>query len=391
MSLNNKAAWIFCAASFLVTPLLAVGCAQEATNQEEVGTLTMNLVATTADGDTFRLRGAQFAVSSGGFDADVLTTEDNPDATSLSSELPEGDYTVRLRAGWFMEKLVDGAYEVVDAQLQSPESVDVAIAEGVTTPVSYQFKAFGQQVAFGGTLEITTEVVEELCTDDLAEENDDLATAAAIDISSAYEATICPFDDDYYAFTAPSGFFSVRIDFSQDEGDLDLEVLDETGTVVAQSAGTTDIEGVDIDAFPTPTGFVRVLGFRAAGADYSLSFGSTPAAWTCDDNYFNDGECDCGCGAQEADCDPETTPGSCVTNNCPAEAPNVNPTNYAQCTDAPAGWTCNGTWYTDDHCDCGCGAPDADCDGLTLPEQCAFDTCGGNSNVDPADPTQCLP
>lgn len=389
MSLNNKAAWIFCAASFLVTPLFAVGCSQEATNQEEVGTLSMNLVATTATGDVFRLRGAQFAVSSGGFDAQVLTTEDDPDATSLSSELPAGDYSVELRDGWYLEKRVGASYQPVDAVLQSPVVVEVAVAEGVTTPVSYQFKAFGQQVAFGGTLEITTEVVEEVCTDDIVEENDDLASATEILTSSSYEATICPLDDDYYAFTAPSGFFSVRIDFSHAAGDLDLQVYDETGLLLGESTNITDIEDVNFESFPTATGYVRVFGYQVAGGSYSLSFGAAPALWTCHEDYFNDGECDCGCGAPESDCDAATTPESCAWNHCPDETPNVSQGNYALCTNVPSAWTCNATWFTDDYCDCGCGAPDEGCAGLNLPEECAYDACDGN--VDPTDPTQCLP
>lgn len=391
MSSNNKAAWMFCAATFLATPLLSIGCSHEQAEEEDVGTLTMNLVATTTEGDTFRLRAAQFAVTAGGFEAEVITTEDDPNATSLTAELPAGDYSVQLRTGWYLEKLVGATYEPVDAVLQSSSEVPVAIAEGVTTPVSYQFKAFGQQVAFGGTLEISAEVVEDLCTDDVAEENDDMASAGNVLLSSSYAATICPFDDDYYAFTAPSGFFGVRLDFTHSLGDLDLQVLDASGVVVRQSTGITDRESIDLLTFPTPTGYIRVFGYQEGGGDYSLSFGSTPGAWTCPETYFNDGACDCGCGAQESDCDAATTPSSCTTNNCPSEAPTINPSNYALCTDAPAGWTCNVGWFTDGSCDCGCGAPDLDCEGLTLPGECAFNACGGIPNVDPADPTQCLP
>lgn len=391
MSSINKAAWMFCAATLVATPLFSAACSKDAAQSEEVGTLTMNLVATTAEGDTFRLRGAQFGVTSGGFEADVLTTEDDPDATSLSSDLPEGEYEVELRSGWYMEKLTDGAYEPVNAELTSAASQDVAISEGITTPVSYQFKAFGQLVALGGSLEITTEVIEELCTDDVAEDNDDINGAIDVLTDEVYAATICPYDDDYYSFIAPAGFFSVSLEFIDAEGDLDLEVYDENGALVAQSLSGSDNEGIDLESFPTATGYVRVLGYLAASNDYSLSFGSAPASWTCNDAWFNDGECDCGCGSAESDCDPATLPGTCGTVNCSGDEPYLDPDDAFSCTAAPPEWTCDSAWYSDSYCDCGCGAFDPICEGLVLPAECTYDTCGGIENVDPADPSQCLP
>lgn len=45
------------------------------------------------------------------------------------------------------------------------------------------------------------------------------------------------------------------------------------------------------------------------------------------------------------------------------------------------GWTCDFTWYDDGACDCGCGAADSadDCEGVTTPAQCEYCiNCGGN-------------
>jgi hypothetical protein len=64
---------------------------------------------------------------------------------------------------------------------------------------------------------------------------------------------------------------------------------------------------------------------------------SVPAAWTCDDAYFFDGPCDCGCGVQDPDCENNLVAscdycddmGSCSATACPGT---INPTNNAACT-----------------------------------------------------------
>lgn len=60
-----------------------------------------------------------------------------------------------------------------------------------------------------------------------------------------------------------------------------------------------------------------------------------PPGWTCDGQWYVDGHCDCDCGIDDLDC----TPGECV----------------------PGTWTCEPTYYGDADCDCGCGATDIDC------------------------------
>ena len=42
---------------------------------------------------------------------------------------------------------------------------------------------------------------------------------------------------------------------------------------------------------------------NGCGSGYCLP---VPAAWTCDDDYFGDGLCDCGCGVLDSDCENAT-------------------------------------------------------------------------------------
>lgn len=57
----------------------------------------------------------------------------------------------------------------------------------------------------------------------------------------------------------------------------------------------------------------------------------------------------------------------------------------------PAGWTCDAAWYDDSDCDCGCGVDDPTCGVSYTASACDFAlACGGVDRVDPADPTRCL-
>jgi hypothetical protein len=61
-------------------------------------------------------------------------------------------------------------------------------------------------------------------------------------------------------------------------------------------------------------------------------------------------------------------------------------------------WTCQSDWYDDGDCDCGCGIQDVDCAGTANESECEFcvacqgNTTGGcaDNQVDPANTTQCL-
>jgi hypothetical protein len=109
-----------------------------------------------------------------------------------------------------------------------------------------------------------------------------------------------------------------------------------------------------------------------------------PAGWTCTASWYDDGDCDCGCGATDVDCGGDMTVGACLYCNdsfgggcntgssCPGT---IDPTNNALCVQLPAAWTCDAEYFGDGYCDCGCGAADLDCAGdMTIT---ACDYCNG--------------
>jgi hypothetical protein len=86
--------------------------------------------------------------------------------------------------------------------------------------------------------------------------------------------------------------------------------------------------------------------------------------------------------------------GSCSRSDCR----DVVPDDIAVCNGGiPLGWTCLGDYYGDSGCDCGCGAQDADCPSLSAsvcefcdsPGSCSEETPTCPGDIDPANNAVC--
>lgn len=126
-----------------------------------------------------------------------------------------------------------------------------------------------------------------------------------------------------------------------------------------------------------------------------------PEDWSCDESFFGDGACDCGCGAIDGDCgDGGCAEPGCREPSCQYCDDGAGP---GPCGDAGqdededegggegegegegegalAGWSCNASYYGDGECDCGCGLLDLDCGGLGCADPGCWDAacqyCGG--------------
>jgi hypothetical protein len=86
------------------------------------------------------------------------------------------------------------------------------------------------------------------------EPNDTVASAQPIAPGETGPAAICandPEDLDFYKFTVPANTASVVVGITfmnRASGDLDLKLLDSTGTMLAQSRGVTDSETITCPA-----------------------------------------------------------------------------------------------------------------------------------------------
>jgi hypothetical protein len=105
--------------------------------------------------------------------------------------------------------------------------------------------------------------------------------------------------------------------------------------------------------------------------------GPAPENWACAKKLWNDGYCDCGCGAVDSDCVGQScSEPDCIAQGCDA----CYTTAYAwkRCEPPldPGAWTCGDVAQNDSLCDCGCGIPDGACrgSGCTTPG-CARDAC----------------
>jgi hypothetical protein len=120
-----------------------------------------------------------------------------------------------------------------------------------------------------------------------------------------------------------------------------------------------------------------------------------PSGWTCSAAEWRAAVCDCGCGIPNEPCQGITLVYVCEdypADGCTAGIPShIDPTNNGACTvNVPSTWTCNPSYYDDGLCDCGCGAVDLDCSTNDVtncrtcndPGSCSTSACPGTIVAD---------
>ncbi len=138
----------------------AVACSsnqEDGLSRSPVGKVSMPLVAQVG-GVAYRLAMASFEVT--GNTAIVLSSDDDPEAEALTATLPRGTYQVTLVPGWRLLRVEAGVSTEVDtAFLITPNPTSVDIAAGTTAGVVFKFGVPNGTVTFGGTLQITIDVL----------------------------------------------------------------------------------------------------------------------------------------------------------------------------------------------------------------------------------------
>jgi hypothetical protein len=113
---------------------------------------------------------------------------------------------------------------------------------------------------------------------------------------------------------------------------------------------------------PVSAGWTSLLAGQGGGAAPSVP----PAGWDCDYSAYADGKCDCGCGAPDADCVAQELDECAVCNgigscNLAACPGRIDPNDVTTCIPPPAGWTCTPGLYGDGK-SCECGCGIQDLD-----------------------------
>ncbi len=105
------------------------------------------------------------------------------------------------------------------------------------------------------------------CQDDVYEPNDTPSEATDLGEGVYENLMICENNDDYFRISLPGGTLTARIEFSHDEGDLDLELY-ENGTRIDRSWSIQDYE--EVTASGSGEYILRVYGYNGASAAYRL-------------------------------------------------------------------------------------------------------------------------
>jgi hypothetical protein len=96
--------------------------------------------------------------------------------------------------------------------------------------------------------------------------DDTVARARPLARGATIDARICASDVDFYRIDAGTAGADVVVRFRHASGDIDIQAVRADGSVIAESAGTSDEERVRA----TGTFYVRVFGYAGAQNSYSI-------------------------------------------------------------------------------------------------------------------------
>jgi hypothetical protein len=131
---------------------------------ETVGGVQVALTGTDSRMQVYRLRQATFDIQGTRYTDfqsvfEMVSSEEDLDAASLTVDLVRGAYSVTLRPDWHLERITDSGAVPVQAVLLSPVSQSVFIEQHATSRVAFQFGVDGDMVIFfGGELDIEIEI-----------------------------------------------------------------------------------------------------------------------------------------------------------------------------------------------------------------------------------------
>jgi len=108
--------------------------------------------------------------------------------------------------------------------------------------------------------------------EDMFEPNNDSASATPTAANSGYEGRL--FDEDWFQIEVTSGFERVvaNLAFTHADGDIDLELVDASGNVLATSESTTNNEHIDVTVSTSGIYYLRLFSASYTGNSYTLSW-----------------------------------------------------------------------------------------------------------------------
>lgn len=219
------------------------------------GQLRLSLSATSATGQSYRLRNATFTIRSTSSDFSTrISSTDDPGELSLELGLIPDQYEVMLESGYRLERLpASPGSGVLRAELTSSNPSQAAISANDFTNLQFAFLVSGEQIETGdGSLGISLVVAERSeggetdgCTDGFEPNNSEGAATEIGDLAQQLVATLCTGDEDLYRFTPPfeaGAAFAVDVGFLHAQGDVEASLIDSQGNTVVSGNSADDNE-----------------------------------------------------------------------------------------------------------------------------------------------------
>jgi len=190
-------------------------------------------------------------------------------------------------AGDIDVRLTDSAGNILRSSTGVTDSEQISLS-GLAAGV-YYVQVYGYSGATNPNYSLVVEPPRPTNSLDPLEPNDTLATARDLGTLRGMQAPIPNLsihsntDLDFYKFTTTgagaAGHF-VQIDFQHRSGDIDMQLLNSSGTQVGISNGTSDREMISLAGMAAGTYYIRVFGYNGAlNPSYSLTI-SAPTGGT---------------------------------------------------------------------------------------------------------------
>lgn len=182
-------------------------------------------------------------------------------------------------------------YDATGALLDSSDtSGDEEILESMSpTTQTLYLKIPGRPDLING-YDLTVDVASPACTDDGAEDDDDLDTAAPLG-ATPVDGQICNGDEDWRTFFVPADIeLEITADFVHANGDLNLELFGPDGSTLALADSVDDNEVLTLTTEMAGTYALRVFGVGRSQNNYTLSLASSLTVSCPADDVFEDND-----------------------------------------------------------------------------------------------------
>jgi len=234
-------------------------------------------------------------------DNDVVADATETAAGSLAHLVacPGDDDVYRLAAGSFDElvanvyfqhaegnidaRLLDGAGAVLHSRTSTTDNETFVLTGDATGEMLLVVRLEQDAGPRPGTAYSLD--VQHRCADDGHEPNDTRAQSATVALGRPIALKLCPSNDDYFTFDATAGeLIDVRLAFTHAEGDVDVELMDDTGYSRRRATSATDDESLSHVASSSGRYHLRVHLFSDRGASlgnrYDLTISVAPPPTT---------------------------------------------------------------------------------------------------------------